>query len=137
MNRIALTILTLFFIATGQGALAEAEEEYIYIKATSQSEGNLDLSDGTNWNTSKSIIRSIRLDTSSTDWDLVLYPDDDFDELGTFPSQTLVKGASGNKTILLDLSYSDEDGTDEVHLKYTDNSGTNTADIYIIGVRGR
>lgn len=29
--------------------------------------------------------------------------------------------------------YQDEDASDEVHLYYVDNSGTNTADIYIIG----
>ena len=40
---------------------------------------------------------------------------------------------NGNADILLNHPYSDEDASAEVHLYYLDNSGANTADIYIIG----
>jgi len=111
-----------------------AGNKYIYIAAAAQAEGNLDLSDGTNWNTDKSIIKGIHVDTVSVDWDLTLYPDDDFDELGTFPSLKLAENANSDQLILIDLPYYDTDDSQEIHLKYTDNAGADTADIYIWGV---
>lgn len=110
---------------------------YIYIKAETQAEGNLNLSDSTNWDTSKSIIHTIKIVTDSTDWDLSLYPDDGFDELGTLPSIQLMEAGNGDAVIYLDIPYHDTDNSKEVHLKYTDNSGANTADIYLRGVKAR
>jgi len=34
---------------------------------------------------------------------------------------------------MMNLSYEDEDDSKEVHLYYNDDSGANTADIYIVG----
>lgn len=112
-------------------------DKVIHIKATDQAEGNLNLSAST-WNTSKSIIKQIRVVTSSIDWDLSLYPDDDFDTLGTLPIFQVAQNADGNVTLQhMDYPYVDEDGSNEVHVKFTDNSGSNTADITIIGVKAR
>lgn len=110
--------------------------QYIYIKAVSQSEGNLNLSDGTNWNTTTSVIKGIMVETNSANWNLTLYPDSDFDSEGIFPPITLVSGASGDKILMLDLPYKDTDDTTptEVHINYTDVIGTDTANIYIWGV---
>ena len=109
--------------------------KYLYIKATTQSEGNLNLLDATNWNTDKSQILFIKVETSSTSWDLDLYPDDDFDEAGTFPSMKLVNDRDGDYTVYMNMPYYDTDASKEVHLKYTDNDAANTADIYIWGVQ--
>ncbi len=109
--------------------------QIIHIEADSQSEGNLNLSSST-WNTSKSIIKQIRVVTSSTDWDLSLYPTDGFSG-GTLPVFQIAQGADGNFTLKMDYPYVDEDDSNEVHVQFTDNSGSNTADITIIGVRAR
>ena len=110
-------------------------DQIIYIKSTNQPEGNLNLSAPT-WNTSKSIIKQIRIETSSTDWDLSLYPTDDFSG-GTLPMYQVAQSADGNFTLEINYPYVDEDNTNEVHIKFTDNSGSNTANITIIGAKAR
>lgn len=109
---------------------------YIYIKATSQAEGDLHLSDGTNWATSKALIKLIRVVTSATDWDLYILQNDNGHAANdaTIPELQIMEAGNGNAAILLDLPYEDEDDSDEVHLYYLDNSGANTADIYIIAI---
>ena len=109
---------------------------YIFIKATAQSEGDLHLSDGTNWSTSKALIASILVITSSTDWDLYILQNDNgyaVDD-ANIPKLQIMEAGNGNASIQLDLPYEDEDDSGEVHLYYVDNSGANTADIYIIGL---
>lgn len=108
---------------------------YISIKATSQSEGDIHLSDVTNWGVSKALIKMIRVITSSTDWDLYILQNDNgyaVDD-ANIPKMQIMESGSGNATIRLDLPYEDEDDTYEVHLYFADNSGSNTADIYTIG----
>jgi len=109
---------------------------YIFIKATGQSEGDLHLSDGTNWNTSKALIKTIRIVTSSTDWDLYLLQNDNgyAADDANIPKMQIMEAGNGNANIRLDLAYEDEDDSGELHLYYLDNSGANTADIYAIGV---
>ena len=75
--------------------------------------------------------------TTSTSWDLDLYPNDAFNEAGTFPSLKLVNDRDGSMYIQLNMPYADQDATKEVHLKYTDNAGSATADIYIVGIKAR
>jgi len=109
----------------------------IYVKDTGLS-GNIDLSDATNWNVSKSIIKEIIVKTDATDWDLYIiqkdnYPTDD----AVIPIRELVLGASGDRDLVLDLYYEDEDNSKEVHLYFVDNGGSETADIYILGVEAR
>jgi hypothetical protein len=108
---------------------------YIYIKATSQNEGDLHLSDGTNWNTSKAYIATIRIITNSGDWDLYLLQNDNgfAADDATIPKLMIANGIEGNANLLVNALYEDEDASNEVHLYYIDNSGANTADIYIIG----
>ena len=110
-------------------------DQIISIKAIDQPEGNLNLSAST-WNTSKSIIKQIRVETDSTDWDLSLYPSDDFSG-GTLPLYQVAQSADGNFTLEIDYPYVDEDNTNEVHIKFTDNAGSNTANITITGVKAR
>ncbi len=110
----------------------------VYIKATGQSEGDLHLSDGTNWDVSKALIKEIVLETSSTDWDLYLLQNDNgyATDDATIPKRKLVANANGNKHLVLDICYEDEDDSGEVHLYYLDNSGSNTATIIILGTKG-
>ena len=107
--------------------------KYITIIVSAQGEGNLDLSDADNWNVDTALIDTIIVKTSSTDWDLVLYPDDDFDASGSVQPITLAKHASGGQVMLLGHAYKDYDESKEVHLQYTDNAGADTADIMVLG----
>lgn len=105
--------------------------EYIYIKATGQSPGNLTLS-GTNWDTSKALIKTIRIVTSSQSYNIELYHNHLFDDSSDIPYIVVGSGLSGNYDIHLDYLYVNEDGNNSVYLKYTDNDGgTHTADFYI------
>lgn len=108
---------------------------YIYIKATAQAEGDLHLLDNTNWNTSKAEIKVVRIVTSSTDWDLyLLFNDNGFAaDDANLPKMQIMNTGNGNANIYLGIPYSDEDVSGEVHLYYLDNSGANTADIYLSG----
>jgi len=119
------------------GSAGDTDMTYIYLKALAQASGNLMLSDATNWDTSKSIIKYISVKTVSTDWTLTLYPDADFDENGAFPSLLLASNRNGNLTLHLDLPYIDTTSLKKVYLTFTDNAGTDTADIYLLGVEAK
>lgn len=108
--------------------------EYIYIKATAQSEGDLHLS-AESWAVSKALIKFIRVVTASTDWDLYLLQNDNgyAADDANIPKLQIMEAGNGNAVIMLNLAYEDEDASGEVHLYYVDNSGANTADIYVVG----
>jgi hypothetical protein len=109
--------------------------DYIFIKATGQSEGDLHLS-GAGWGVSKSIIKVLRVVTSSTDWDLYILQNDNGHSANdaNIPELQIMKAGNGNANIYLNITYEDEDASDEIHFYYIDNSGSNTADIYVIGL---
>lgn len=109
--------------------------EYKFIKATGQSEGDLHLSDGTNWNTSNALIKKIRIETASTDWDAWLLQNDNgySTDDANIPAMQIMDAGSGDLDIDLDHAYEDEDTSSEVHLYLIDNSGTATFDVYVIG----
>jgi hypothetical protein len=98
--------------------------------ASTVAEGNYNL---TGFGGSKILIKWIKIVTSSTDWDLALYSDDQHsnDEI------EIVKGRSGNMNVYVDLPYEDKDATSEVHVNFTDNSGANTYNITVLGYRLR
>jgi len=114
---------------------------YIYIKATGQASAiDLHLSDGTNWNTSKALIKTIRVITDSTDWDAWLLQNDNgyaVDDATIPMKQIMDGGGDGDTTIWLDLPYQDEDASGEIHLYFVDNSGSETFDIIIQGYKLR
>lgn len=112
---------------------------YIFLKATTQSEGDLHLSDGTNWNTSKAIIKHIRVYTSSTDWELWILQNDNgyATDDANIQKRLIATNRSGDAYLDIEMLYEDEDATNEVHLYYNDTSGTNTADIIIQGIKAR
>jgi len=92
------------------------------------------ISDETNWNTNAAIIKHIKIDTDSTDWNLTIYCDSDGSS-GMFGSIDLVKNAKGNLDLSLDLPYKDNDNAKQVHLKFDDNAGNNTASCLIMGIK--
>lgn len=96
-----------------------------------------DLTDSVNWNTDKSRISHIRINTVSTDWDLLIYSDSD-ESSGIFNSITLMKNGNGNKIITLyDLPYIDNNSNKSVHIKFIDNTGSLTATADIFGIKAR
>ena len=114
--------------------VASGQMTYVSLKATTQSEGDLHLSNAS-WGVSKALINSIRVVTSSTNWDLYILQNDNgfaVDD-AAIPKYMVARGINGNANLKIDLPYEDEDASSEVHLYYLDNSGANTADIYIIG----
>jgi hypothetical protein len=109
--------------------------EYKYIKATGQSEGDLHLSDGTNWNTSNALIKRIKVETSSSDWDAWILQNDNgyATDDANIPAIKIMEAGNGDYVISLDHPYEDEDASAEVHLYFVDNAGTDTFDIYVLG----
>jgi hypothetical protein len=126
-------------IGTGRKILSGGKSidcpTYIFIKATNQSEGDIHLSDPSNWGISKALIKVVRVITSSTDWDLYILQNDNgyAADDANIPKMQIMEAGNGDANIHLDLPYQDEDDSGEVHLYYVDNSGANTADFYIIG----
>ena len=108
---------------------------YIFIKNTSHPEGDIHLSDASNWGVSKALIKMLRVITSSTDWDLYILQNDNgyAADDANIPKMQIMTAGNGNANIYLDLPYEDENDSSEVHLYFLDNSGSNTADIYVIG----
>lgn len=108
---------------------------YLYIKATAQAEGDLHLSDGTNWNVSKALIYTIRVETSSADWDMYILQNDNgyAADDANIPMLQIMEAGNGDANIQLTLPFDDEDDSGEVHIYYLDNDGADTADIYVIG----
>jgi hypothetical protein len=109
--------------------------EYKYIKALAQPEGDIHLSDVTNWNTSLALIKSITIRTLSTDWDGWILRNDNGYVLNdaNIPSTQIMDAGSGNYVIEFDLPYEDEDASGEVHLHLIDNLGSNTFDVELLG----
>jgi len=105
----------------------------IYLLAENQSEGNLTLSNAT-WGATKSFIESIKVETSSTDWDMWLCETSAFDKT-LITTRQIAANRNGNYDITISRTYN-SDATN-VYLIYTDNSGTNTADILISGEERR
>ena len=99
---------------------------YISVKATSQSEGDIHLSDVSNWGISKALIKMIRVITSSTDWDLYILQNDNgyaVDD-ANIPKMQIMGAGSGNATIHLDMPYEDSgyfDYAQRYHWEYNNN----------------
>lgn len=108
----------------------------IYITATGSATGDLHLSDTSNWGVSKANIKYIRVDTTSTAWNMYLLQNDNgyATNDAMIPALEIVNNGYLNELTYMDHPYWDEDNTDEVHL-YWDSSDTATvtASIYIVG----
>jgi len=101
---------------------------------------NYHISDGTNWNTSKSIIKEMILETDSADWDFWILQNDNgyAADDATVKKRKIVSNANSDQHLVLDLYYEDEDASGEFHFYYVDNAGADTLDkVTILGVEGR
>ena len=124
-------------LGIGTSPPGNGEPMYISIVALAEYEGNLHLSDA-DWETSSAQIKTIKVDTTSTNWDLYLlqngngYIVDD----ARIPAKTLMIGGNKTESITLDYAYEDEDNGNELHLYYVDNDGgTHTASFFINGFK--
>lgn len=102
----------------------------VWISVTGQSEGNLTISDATNWDTQYSFISSIKVVTASTDWDMWLCETSAFNT-SLITSRKIAQNVNGNYDISIMREYNSD--SNNVYLIYTDTSGTNTASILISG----
>jgi len=94
---------------------------------------------GSQWGVSKSIIKAIKVQTNSTDWDLVLWASAYASDVGMYDNGfiDLALAADGDKVLLLDLPYIDYDSGSSVHLQFIDNAGYHSAIVDIYGVEAR
>jgi len=109
--------------------------DYFMIANTGLSPGDVHISGASNWDTSRAVLKSMAVSTSSTDWDIWLLWNDNGYAVNdaSVPAAQVLGGGNGDETVLLDLAYEDEDLSNEVHLYLVDNSGANTFDIHVMG----
>lgn len=127
MDRDANGNLTLTDAVTGTMTLAEMScPPLVTLSAVTQVEGNLSLTGFKN----RVLIKWIRIKTASTDWNLTLFKKNTFLAADAFQ---VVNGRNGDYDIYLDYPYSDENGTPQLHINFTDVTGANTYDIEVRG----
>jgi len=119
---------------TNNGALMSPTVIYLQSSAGQLTDDSIiNLSNAT-WGQNNSVIKHIRIETTSTDWNLTLYSDSDGSSGILGSGLSLVANANGNLELSLDLPYVDNDSSSQIHLKFTDNAGTTTATALIIGI---
>ena len=117
---------------TPDGEKYSVNKSFLTLTATSLSAGNNNLTDS-NFNVSEAQLQNLKITSTSTDYDIAIYPDDTFtsgEELLTFEqlSETEILNLDG-------FPYKDDDSTNEFHIKITDNDGTNTFNLTLRSVR--
>ncbi len=115
----------------------EGTPMYVHLTGVLTDGANTHLSNVTNWNVDKAVIKMIRIETTSTDWDLYLLQNDNgylADDAG-IPAKVLMQSGNGDEDINLDHAYEDEDTTKEVHFYFVDNSGSASATVYVAGFK--
>lgn len=112
------------------GHVALTSPFMIDVEDTAVAEGYNDVSIGYN----KALIKCIEIVTSSTDWTFTVYDDDDAPGVH---ARVLVSNRSGNLNIFWNCPYEDADASLEFHYNFTDDSGSNTHNIRILGEKLR
>jgi hypothetical protein len=115
----------------------EGTPMYVHLTGTLTDSVDTHLSNVTDWNVDKAVIKMIRIETSSTNWDLYLLQNDNgyaADDAG-IPRKRIMLSGNGDEDVNLDHAYEDEDATQEVHLYFVDNSGSASATVYIAGFK--
>jgi hypothetical protein len=107
---------------------------YTFITSAAQDEGDLHLS-GASWGISKALVKQIKIETSSIDWDLWILQNDNgyVADDATTPAIKLMEGGNGDEVVSIDHPYEDEDASSEVHLYISDNIGSDTFDVWVRG----
>ncbi len=82
----------------------------------------------------KAQISWIRVQTTSTDWDLTLFTDATFTAT-EFNNMKIVENRTvGNFDVYIDYTFEDTTSNGNVYLNLTDNDGSNTFNVEIVGV---
>jgi len=103
----------------------------VWISSSSESPGNLTLSDSINWGAQYVFIGSINVETSSTNWDLWICETSAFD-ISAITSKRIVR--KGLRNTLVDVSLEVNSDSNNLYLIYADNaSGSNVASFYVTG----
>lgn len=111
--------------------VVDASPVMVVLVANSKSAGNLNLIDN-NWNASKIQIHRITIVSDSIDFNVEIYEKDSFLEENKI-YENLGYNLSMDALIGV-LLYEDKDGTNELHIKITNNAGGNP--MFNIEVRG-
>ena len=90
------------------------------------------LTDSTNWAIDKAVIKVIRVETDSTDWDFSIGCDSDWSS-GMYSDVKLADGLSGNQILLVDIPIIDNDSNSVVHCLFYDNNTTDNSYVEIYG----
>jgi len=118
------------------GALIKYIEPYMLANNTAEA-----AEDAINWAINESLIKSIRVVTDATDWELYIGSDSDFDDgmFGSIAVSTIkgVQSLIGNQTIFLDLPYIDNLSSGLVHFWFLDKIGEEGATIEVFGQKAR
>ena len=113
-----------------------ARPKIVYIPSTAMNEDTAyELSDS-NWGVSKAIIKTVIVDTTSTDWTFWIACDNSWVD-GMFDYIEIGQNLSGKQVIMLDIPYIENDGRNVVHTWFTDNAGSTTCTVEIIGEEAR
>lgn len=109
--------------------------EYINIQGSALAEGDQGIMGPVQWDTSKMIVKEIRIWTTSTDWDLWLIQNDQglVADDATVPAIQLMGSGNGDETIFVDRPYEDEDDKNTINLNFTDNVGSATFSVSVVG----
>ena len=102
----------------------------IWIEALSQPQGNITLTDATNWNAQYSFISAINVQTTSTNWDLWIHENSSFDT-ASIRSRRIVR--KGSEDVLVPVGFEVNSSTNSLYLTFTPNSGTHSASFYVTG----
>ena len=106
------------------------------LDATGQSAGNLNLTDAA-WDVSKAKIDYISITVASgspTDFDIAFYEDDTFSSTTRYEAQALDHTVDSPWEDDIEWILLDNDGTNEIHLQITENTGSGTYDIHVRGI---
>ena len=108
--------------------------EYINIQGTCLDGVDKNLAGPAQWNTSKMIVKEIRVWTTSTDWDLWLLQNDNgySTDDGVVPAIQLMDAGNGNEAIFVDRPYEDEDSSNSINLYFLDNAGSASCTVSVV-----
>jgi hypothetical protein len=117
-------------------AALEGEPMYVHIVSSASPEGDIHLT-SSDWNVDRAIIKMIRVETTSNNWDLYILQNGNGFVVNDaqIPALRLMTRGKGNEDIIIDLAYEDEDASKTVHLYYRDNTGSSLAKFYIAGFK--
>lgn len=102
----------------------------IWLEGTALAQGNITLTDGTNWDAQYSFISSINVKTTSTNWDMWIFESAAFDTT-SIRSRRIVRKGSGD--MLVSVNFEVNSSSNSLYLSFVPNSGTHSVTLYVTG----